>query len=281
MAASRRSARASTPAPLVVAASTTIKAMAVHSGSLTSAVASGAFTISSTTQISYVQSNYATPQTTADHVPVKYSTAQLQGDLNVVVVGWNDATVAVSAVTDTSGNTYAAGGRSDGDQRHRDAVDLLRQQYRGRRRRCQHGDGAVQRSGDRGGCAHPRVQRHRHHSPLDASVGAINSSGTIVSSGAATTTNANDLIIGANLTTGDTAGPGPGFTARMITVPDADIVEDMTVSLGRQLLGDRGAVLGRAHHHADGGLQGGRYGCRQPADRARPTLSPRPPERRG
>ncbi len=217
-------------APLVVAASTTIKAMAVHSGSLTSAVASGAFTISSATQISYVQSNYATPQTTQTTVPVKYSTAQLQGDLNVVVVGWNDATVAVSAVTDTSGNTYV---RAVGPT----VISGTATQsiyYASNIAAAAAGANTVTvLFNAAAAAADVRILEYSGiatSSPLDASVGAINSSGTIVSSGAATTTNANDLIIGADLTTGDTTAPGPGFTARMITVPDADIVEDMNVS---------------------------------------------------
>src|SRR5271167_2719169 len=60
-----------------------------------------------TSAITYVQSNYATPQTPQATVRVTFSTAQAAGDLNVVVVGWNDTIAAVSAVTDTSGNTYA------------------------------------------------------------------------------------------------------------------------------------------------------------------------------
>jgi hypothetical protein len=50
------------------------------------------------------------------------------------------------------------------------------------------------------------------------------------SSGAVTTTNANDLIIGANLVQTNTVGPGSGFTSRMITVPDSDLAEDMVVT---------------------------------------------------
>ena len=38
---------------------------------------------------------------------MKYTAAQQQGDLNVVVVGWNDSTATVKSVTDTSGNAYA------------------------------------------------------------------------------------------------------------------------------------------------------------------------------
>ena len=56
--------------------------------------------------ITYVQSNYATPQTPQTTVSVTFTGAQAAGDLNVVVVGWNDSTAVVNSVTDKSGNVY-------------------------------------------------------------------------------------------------------------------------------------------------------------------------------
>ena len=53
--------------------------------------------------------------------------------------------------------------------------------------------------------------------------------GTSASSTAVSTTFANDLLVGADLTvTGTTTGSG--FTQRMLTVPDADILEDRIVT---------------------------------------------------
>jgi hypothetical protein len=66
-------------------------------------------------------------------------------------------------------------------------------------------------------------------SPLDVTAAAIGSNSS-ASSGAATTTNANDLIFGADLTVTETTGAGSGFTSRMITVPDSDIAEDRIVT---------------------------------------------------
>src|SRR6185369_8156222 len=54
--------------------------------------------------ISYVQGNYATPQSTLTTVTVAFNSAETAGNLNVVVVGWNDSTATVSSVTDSSGN---------------------------------------------------------------------------------------------------------------------------------------------------------------------------------
>src|SRR5262249_2752490 len=65
--------------------------------------------------------------------------------------------------------------------------------------------------------------------PLDVAVAADGSS-TSSSSGAATTTFANDLIIGANVVLTHTTAPGSGFTNRVITSPDGDILEDQIVT---------------------------------------------------
>ena len=61
-----------------------------------------------TSFVGFVQGNYATPQTpeTQTTVSVAYMEAQAAGNLNVVVVGWNDSTATVQSVTDANGNTY-------------------------------------------------------------------------------------------------------------------------------------------------------------------------------
>jgi hypothetical protein len=53
---------------------------------------------------------------------------------------------------------------------------------------------------------------------------------TLSASAAITTTNANDLLVGANLVLTGTTGPGAGFTQRLITNPDGDIAEDRVVT---------------------------------------------------
>src|SRR5713101_600330 len=58
--------------------------------------------------IGFVQGGYATPQSPQSVVSVTYTSAQVAGDLNVVVVGWNDTTAAVSSVTDSKGNVYTS-----------------------------------------------------------------------------------------------------------------------------------------------------------------------------
>ena len=66
-------------------------------------------------------------------------------------------------------------------------------------------------------------------SPLDVTAGAAgNSIGP--SSGAATTTSANELIFGAGTTASGFSAAGTGFIARIITTQDGDIAEDKVVS---------------------------------------------------
>jgi len=56
--------------------------------------------------IRFVQQNYAVPHPSASQVQITFTNAQTAGNLNIVVVGWNDATSTVSPVTDSAGNTY-------------------------------------------------------------------------------------------------------------------------------------------------------------------------------
>src|SRR5262245_36679897 len=56
--------------------------------------------------ISFVQVSAAVPQSHQTTVSVTYPAAQTAGNLNVVVVGWNDATRVVNSVVDSRGNVY-------------------------------------------------------------------------------------------------------------------------------------------------------------------------------
>src|SRR5579862_1297065 len=55
--------------------------------------------------VTFVQVNYKTSNSAA-LMTVPYPSAQTAGNLNIVVVGWNDTTSSVSSVTDSKGNTY-------------------------------------------------------------------------------------------------------------------------------------------------------------------------------
>ena len=65
--------------------------------------------------------------------------------------------------------------------------------------------------------------------PFDATASASGSASS-ASSGNVTTNAATELIFGAGITTGGFSGSGTGFTTRIITVPDGDIVNDRVVT---------------------------------------------------
>ena len=74
-----------------------------------------------------------------------------------------------------------------------------------------------------------RILEYRGVTTLDVTAGASGNSAT-ASSGAATTTVANELIFGADMVATLTKAAGTGFTSRVITTPDGDIAEDKTVT---------------------------------------------------
>ena len=207
---------ATTPAGSAGAVTVTVTVNG-QSGSL----ASG-FTYNGTVAIGFGQVAAATPQTTTATVAVSYPGAQTQGDLNVVVVGWNDTTATVQSVVDSAGNAYSlAIGPTSGT--------ALRQSiYYAPNIKA--GSNTVTVTFNQP-AAFPdvRILEYRGVSTVDVTAGA-SGSGTAANSGAATTTVANELIFGANTVATTTGAAGSGFTSRVITAPDGDIAEDKIVT---------------------------------------------------
>ena len=159
-----------------------------------------------------------------------FQNPQLAGDLNLVVVGWNDSTATVPAggVTDSKGNPYtlAVGPTLL-------AGNLTQAIYY-----------AKNISGAAAGAnsvtvhfspaaAFPDIRIVEYNgadpnNPIDAGSGA-SGNGTN-SSVNLTTTVSNDLIVAANIVSTLTSGPGSGFTTLLMTRPDGDIVEDAPAS---------------------------------------------------
>jgi hypothetical protein len=186
-----------------------------------------------TSPISYVQGNYATPQTPRTTVNVTFRAAQTAGDLNVVVVGWNDSRARVSSVRDSKGNLYT---RAVGPT----IQSGLASQSIYYAKNIVHAPAATNSVTVTFStpAVYPdiRILEYRGadtKNPID--VTAANSGNSATSnSGWATTTNATDLIFGANLVQMRTTGPGSGFTQRLLTSPDGDIAEDqMKMAKGR------------------------------------------------
>ena len=184
--------------------------------------------------IAFVQGNFATPQSPSATVTIKYTAAQVAGDLNVVIVGWNDASSTVTSVTDTVGNTYSlavgptiqpgpagGGGLSQSIYYAKNIVGA-----------AAGANTVTVRFSASATFPDVRILEYRgldQTNPFDVGAGAV---GTVVTadSGPATTTSAYSLLVGGNMVWSVTVGPGSGYTSRMITSPDGDIAEDQVVS---------------------------------------------------
>jgi chitodextrinase len=172
----------------------------------------------------YVQGAYATPQTPTSTVTVIYPSAQIAGDLNVVLVGWVDATSNVQSVTDTSGNTYtrAVGPTVSAGNAQQSIY------YAKNITAASAGTNTVTVIFD-ASATYPDIRIAEYGgidttSPLDGSSGAAGS-GMSMSSGSVTTTGS-DLIVGGDVVAHATSDTPEGFTERIYTDPNADILED-------------------------------------------------------
>ena len=207
---------ATTPAGSVGAVS-----VSVTVNGQTGSLGSG-FTYNAAAAIGYSQVASATPQSATATVPVTFPASQTAGDLNVVVVGWNDNTSTVQSVKDSAGNTYklAIGPTSGGglQQSIYYAANILA------------GTNTVTVTFSQA-AAFPdiRVLEYQGLTTLDVTAGASGSSAA-ASSGTATTTVANELIFGADIVATLTTAAGTGFTSRIITTPNGDIAEDKVVT---------------------------------------------------
>ena len=172
--------------------------------------------------VNFVQMNYRTTAS-ASSLATAYLSAQTAGDLNIVVVGWNDTTSAVTSVKDTKGNTYAiAIGPTAG-------TALTQSIYYARN--IVSGSNTVTVTFSKA-AAYPDVRVLEYSgmdsaNPLDVTAAAVGGSLT-ATSGPASVTSLNELIFGAGMTFGGYSAAGSGFTKRVIT-NYGDIVEDATV----------------------------------------------------
>jgi glucose/arabinose dehydrogenase len=176
----------------------------------------------------FVQVNSATPQTPQSTVATTFTMAQVVGDLNAVVVSWNETTGNITSVTDSAGNVYqvaAATTRGTGLSQAVYYAKGIAAAAAGANTVTVKFDKAV-------AFADVRVLEYSGldpTSPLDVTHSAVGST-TPANSGPATTNFATELLLGAGTTTSSFSGPGTGYTSRVITSPDGDIAEDRTVT---------------------------------------------------
>jgi hypothetical protein len=214
-----KSITATTPAHTAGAVSVVVTNTDAQSGTLTNGYIYTTGTGGA--PIAFVQVTAATPQTASASVAVTYTAAQAAGNLNVVLVGWNDTTSTVTSVTDSRGNTYAlAIGPTSGTG--------LRQSIYYAKNIAAGSNTMTVKFNQAAAFVDIRALEYSGLdtvSPLDVTAGAVGG-GTTGNSGSATTSSVKELIVGAGMTATRFTQAGTGFTLRTITNPDADIAED-------------------------------------------------------
>jgi RHS repeat-associated protein len=187
--------------------------------------------------VNFIQGNYGIAGTVPSSLGVPFPVEQTAGDLNVVVAGWMGS-YHVTSVVDTAGNTYSlAVGPTSGTTR--------RQSIYYAKNISDATTNTVTVSFASQCCAPVRptplavdVRVGEYSglnttSPVDVVSAATNTSST-ANSGSATTTNANDLLIGAGVADGQMYAAGANYTSRVQPVNNfrnnQDILEDRIVT---------------------------------------------------
>ena len=172
--------------------------------------------------IAFLQVAYACPSSATQTVAVSYPLAQQLGDMNIVVVGWNDTTSTVQSVVDSLGNVYSAAAGQITGPGQRQAIYYAKGIHSGSNKVTVTFSKAA---------AYPdiRILEYAGVSTLDKTASASGTSVTS-SSGSVTTTAAKELIFSANTVATMTKGAGANFTKRTVTSPDGDIAEDAFAS---------------------------------------------------
>jgi hypothetical protein len=173
--------------------------------------------------VNFVQVNYKT-SISASSLVTPYPSVQTAGNLNIVVVGWNDTSSVVTSVTDSNRNTYAlAIGPTAG-------TALTQSIYYAKNIAA--GSNTVTVTFNKV-ASYPDVRVLEYSgadaaNPLDVTAAAVGT-GLAANSGSALTTSVNELIFGAGMTFDLFNASGSGFSKRVIT-NFGDIAEDATVA---------------------------------------------------
>jgi hypothetical protein len=153
--------------------------------------------------------------------------------LNVVIVSWRDNNADLQLLSDDSNNQYVPMGKNsqsgNGQQQIWFAPNIVG------------GSNSIYVSflSTKGNCvSKPEVRIAEYRglstnsgwSAVDLSSTQNTSSSVTCNSGNKTTTNQNDMLIGANLAAQTTTAPGANYGSRLVTTPLGDILEDQIVT---------------------------------------------------
>lgn len=179
------------------------------------------------TTIGFVQLNHSTPQGNYATVTVPFKSAQSAGNLNVVVVGWEDQKAVVSSVTDSMGNVYVkAVGPHIG-------MKTSQSIYYAKNIKGANAGANTVTVKFLAPAPYPdvRVVEYRGIDPVNPVDVVVGGTGTsyIAITPMVTTHYSNSLLFASTMVWSHVTGPGTGFTQRGITY-NGNIVEDRIVS---------------------------------------------------
>ncbi|HSW98305.1 MAG TPA: hypothetical protein VLF71_00540 [Candidatus Saccharimonadales bacterium] len=173
----------------------------------------------------FVQVASATPQSSPSSVAVAYPAAEAAGDTNVIAIGWNNTTSTITSVADSLGNTYAIAAPITRGTNLSQAMYYAKNVVAGT-------PTVTVTFNTTTSFPDLRIMEYSGldtAAPFNTSVslpGANNPGGT----GTLSTTVPTALLVAAGTTSVTFTAPGAGFTQRVITSPNADIVEDRVVT---------------------------------------------------
>jgi IPT/TIG domain len=165
--------------------------------------------------INYIQRGGSASVASAASVQGFVANPQAAGNLNVVIIGWNDTAASVTAVTDTEGNTYTAALPVVTGTALRQVIYYAKNIV---------GDGVTPNTITvtfNQAAQFPDLQILEYSgldvtSPLDAAAGAFGT-GLLADTGACTTTSPVEVIVAGTTVSNDIVGSGSGFNLLIIT----------------------------------------------------------------
>jgi len=192
--------------------------------------------------INYIQGASAATGGALTTVPVTMPNVQTAGNLNVVIIGWNDTTATVSSVTDTEGNTYTiaaplltGGGLSQ--------AIFFAKNIAGE---ASNPNGVTVTFSQAAAAPDVRVLEYKGldiTNPVDVTAGAVGTS-NLADSGACTTTTPTELVVAGATVSSNITGPGTGFTTVALTHPNGDNAEHQITSAVGSCEATAGLVTG-------------------------------------
>ncbi len=173
---------------------------------------------------SFIQESDATPQTPQSVVTTTYAEAQTAGDTNIVAIGWNDTTSSIATISDSAGNVYQQAVATQHGNGLSQAI-----YYAANIAAASAGTNQVTVTFTQAATyVDLRITEYaglRTSNPFD--VGASDTgTGSVADSGSLATTAPSELLFAAGMTGAVFTAPGSGYTSRVVTSPDGDVIED-------------------------------------------------------